>query len=85
MSNPKLAVFFVALFPQFLTRGSPVLPYALAMAGTVVALDIVWYSALAYAVDKARAILRPRIQHTMERVTGAVMIGLGIRLAVESR
>ncbi len=85
LSNPKLAVFFVALFPQFLMRGSPVLPYALAMAATVVALDIMWFSALTYAVDKARNMLRPRVQRMMERVTGAVMIGLGIRLAMESR
>jgi threonine/homoserine/homoserine lactone efflux protein len=85
LSNPKLAVFFVALFPQFLMRGSPVLPYALAMAATVVALDIMWFSALTYAVDKARNMLRPRVQRRMERVTGAVMIGLGIRLAMESR
>jgi threonine/homoserine/homoserine lactone efflux protein len=85
LSNPKLAVFFVALFPQFLTRGSPVLPYALAMAATVVALDIVWFSALTCAVDKARTVLRPRVQRVMEQVTGAVMIGLGIRLAIESR
>jgi threonine/homoserine/homoserine lactone efflux protein len=54
LSNPKLAVFFVALFPRFLTRGSPVLPYALAMAAAVITLDIVWFSTLAYAVDKAR-------------------------------
>lgn len=85
LSNPKLAVFFVALFPQFLARGSPVLPYALAMAATVVALDIAWFSVLAYAVDKARTILRPRVQRGMERITGAAMIGLGIRLAIESR
>lgn len=85
LSNPKLAVFFVALFPQFLMRGSPVLPYALAMAAAVVALDITWFSALTYAVDKARTMLRPRVQRMMERVTGAVMIGLGIRLAMESR
>jgi threonine/homoserine/homoserine lactone efflux protein len=85
LSNPKLAVFFVALFPQFLMRGSPVLPYALAMAAAVVALDIMWFSALTYAVDKARSILQPRVQRTMERVTGAVMIGLGLRLAMESR
>jgi threonine/homoserine/homoserine lactone efflux protein len=85
LSNPKLAVFFIALFPQFLTRGSPVLPYSLAMAATVVALDIAWFSALTYAVDKARTTLRPRVQRVMEQVTGAVMIGLGIRLAIESR
>lgn len=83
VSNPKLAVFFVALFPQFLMRDSPVLPYSLAMAATVVALDVAWFSALTYAVDKARNLLRPRVQAMMERVTGAVMIGLGIRLAIE--
>jgi threonine/homoserine/homoserine lactone efflux protein len=50
MSNPKLAVFFVALFPQFLTRGSPVLPYALGIAGAIVLLDVLWFSTLAYAL-----------------------------------
>jgi len=84
-SNPKLAVFFVALFPQFLTRGSPVLPYALGMAAVIVVLDVLWFSGLAFAVDRARTVLRPRVQRGMERFTGAVMVGLGLRLAAESR
>ena len=85
VSNPKLAVFFVALFPQFLTRGSPVLPYALGMATVIVALDVLWFSTLAFAVDRARTVLKPRVQHGLERLTGAVMIGLGLRLATETR
>jgi threonine/homoserine/homoserine lactone efflux protein len=85
VSNPKLAVFFVALFPQFLTRGSPVLPYALAMAGVIVLVDVLWFSTLAFTVDRARTLLKPRVQRGMERFTGAVMIGLGVRLATESR
>lgn len=85
LSNPKLAVFFVALFPQFLTRGAPVLPYALGMAAIVVALDIAWFSSLTFAVDRARTLLKPRLHSGMERFTGAVMIGLGVRLAAESR
>jgi threonine/homoserine/homoserine lactone efflux protein len=84
-SNPKLAVFFVALFPQFVLPDSPVLPYALAMAGVIVALDILWFSLLAFAVDRARQILKPKVQSVLERFTGAVMIGLGIRLAAEAR
>jgi threonine/homoserine/homoserine lactone efflux protein len=84
-SNPKLAVFFVALFPQFLTRGSPVLPYALGMAAVIVVLDVLWFSGLAFAVDRARTVLRPRVQRGMERFTGAVIVGLGLRLAAESR
>jgi threonine/homoserine/homoserine lactone efflux protein len=85
LSNPKLAVFFVALFPQFLQPGSAVLPAALAMAGVITALDLVWYSTLAYAVDRARTALRPRVQRVMERCTGAVMVALGVRLAVDPR
>jgi threonine/homoserine/homoserine lactone efflux protein len=85
LANPKLAVFFMALFPQFLHRGAPVLPYALAMAATIVALDLIWFSTLAYAVDRGRTLLEPRLQRRFERVTGSVLIGLGLRLAAESR
>jgi threonine/homoserine/homoserine lactone efflux protein len=85
ISNPKLAVFFVALFPQFLTPGAPVLPYALAMAGVIVLLDGLWFSTLAFAVERASRFFRPRVQRRLERFTGAVMVGLGVRLATESR
>jgi threonine/homoserine/homoserine lactone efflux protein len=85
LANPKLAVFFMALFPQFLHRGTPVLPYALAMAATIVALDLIWFSTLAYAVDRGRALLKPRLQRRFERIAGSVLIALGVRLAAVSR
>jgi threonine/homoserine/homoserine lactone efflux protein len=84
VANPKLAVFFIALFPQFLDPADPVLPYALLMALVVVAVDVVWFSTLAIAVDRAGALLRPRATAWMERVAGGVMVALGARLAVES-
>lgn len=84
VANPKLAVFFVALFPQFLDPAAPVLPYALAMALVVVAVDVVWFSTLAIAVDRAGAVLRPRVNAWLERVAGGVMVALGTRLAMES-
>jgi threonine/homoserine/homoserine lactone efflux protein len=85
MSNPKLAAFFVALFPQFLRPGAPVLPYALGMAAAIVLFDLIWFSTLAFTVDRASRILRPRIQQRLERVTGAVMVGFGVKLATEAR
>ncbi len=85
ITNPKLAVFFIALFPQFLRPHADPLFYALAMAATIVAFDVVWFSTLAWAVDGARALLGPRVQRMMERFTGAVLIGLGVRLASEAR
>jgi threonine/homoserine/homoserine lactone efflux protein len=86
ISNPKLAVFYVALFPQFVPAGAPVLASALLMAATIVAVDLVWYSALAYAVARARrAFVEGPWARRVERVTGAVLVGLGIRLALERR
>jgi threonine/homoserine/homoserine lactone efflux protein len=85
VSNPKLAAFFVALLPQFLRPGAPVLPIALAMAATIVLFDLIWFSTLAFTVDRARRILGPRLQHRLERISGAVMVGFGLKLASETR
>jgi threonine/homoserine/homoserine lactone efflux protein len=86
VSNPKLAVFYVALFPQFVPAGAPVLPSAMLMAATIVAFDVAWYSALAYGVTRARrAFLEGPWARRVERLTGAVLVGLGVRLALERR
>jgi threonine/homoserine/homoserine lactone efflux protein len=86
LANPKLAVFFVALFPQFVPAGASVLLSALLMAAMVVAFDLVWFSALAYLVARARrAFVEGPWLARVERVTGAVLVGLGVRLAFERR
>ena len=86
LANPKLAVFFVALFPQFVPDGAAVLPCALLMAAMIVGLDLVWYSALAYLVTRAkRAFVEGPWLARFQRLTGAVLIGLGLRLAFERR
>jgi threonine/homoserine/homoserine lactone efflux protein len=82
-ANPKLAVFFVALLPQFVPAGAPVLPWTLAMAAILICVDLVYFTALAWAVARARrAVVGSR---WIERLTGAVMVGLGLRVALESR
>jgi threonine/homoserine/homoserine lactone efflux protein len=86
LANPKLAVFFVALFPQFVADGAPVLPPALAMAGLIVLLDLAWYSTLAVLVDRSRrAFVESGLMRRLERLMGAVLIGLGVRVALEQR
>jgi threonine/homoserine/homoserine lactone efflux protein len=86
IANPKLAAFFVALFPQFVPRGAPVLPSALLMAATIVVIDLAWYSTLAMFVARARrAFVEGPWLRRFERLTGAVLVGLGVRLALERR
>ena len=85
-ANPKLAVFFVALFPQFVADGQPVLLTTLAMAVLLIAVDLVYFTLLALAVSRARrAVVGSALARRVERLTGSVMIGLGVRVALERR
>jgi threonine/homoserine/homoserine lactone efflux protein len=84
-ANPKLAVFFLALLPQFLARGSAVLPTAVLMSLVIVACDVVWFSTLAWLVDRAGRAVRPRLRRTLERMSGAALLGVGVRVAAQTR
>ena len=86
LANPKLAVFFIALFPQFVPHGYPVLPCTLAMALIIIACDVVYFSFLALVVTRARrAFVRGPWARRMERISGSVLVALGLRLAAEPR
>jgi threonine/homoserine/homoserine lactone efflux protein len=85
-ANPKLAVFFIALFPQFVREGQPVLLTTLAMALLLIAVDLVYFTLLALVVARARhAVMGSTLARRIERLTGAVMIALGVRMALERR
>jgi threonine/homoserine/homoserine lactone efflux protein len=86
LANPKLAVFFVALFPQFVPQDVFVLPYALAMAAILIVADFTIYVSLGTAVSKAkRTVASTRLARRVEQVTGAVLLALAGRLALEGR
>jgi threonine/homoserine/homoserine lactone efflux protein len=85
LANPKLAVFFVALFPQFLTPGTAVLPAALAMAAIIVLFDVIVYGTVAIVVDRFREVIRPHVLRRLSRASGAVLVLFGLDLAREAR
>jgi threonine/homoserine/homoserine lactone efflux protein len=86
LGNPKMAVFFTSLLPQF-TPGSDPTFAALFLLGLIFCgLTFLWLAGYAAVVAKAGDFLRkPRMRAALESITGVVLIALGLRLAAESR
>jgi threonine/homoserine/homoserine lactone efflux protein len=84
--NPKIGVFYTTLLPQFVVPGHSVLAQSLGLALAHNALGLLWLPAYAKLVVRAGELLRrPRIRRSLDRVTGVVLVGLGVRLALDRR
>ena len=84
--NPKPAVFYLALLPQFIGPADPVFLKSLMLAGIHFAMGIIWLSGISLFLGRMRSFLaNPRVQRWLEASSGVVLIGLGIRLAMEKR
>lgn len=84
--NPKVAVFYLAFLPQFITIGDPVFAKSILLAGIHATMGLVWLIALASVLDRARAVVtKPRVRRRLEGISGAILIGLGARLALSER
>lgn len=80
--NPKIAVFYTGLLPTLAPSGfSPHLGMALLIL-IHAALTLVWLGSYVLVLAKARAFFeRPAVRRAMDRVTGVVLIGFGIKVA----
>ena len=86
LANPKAGVFAVSFLPQFIPAGAPVLATGLLLAVIWVGCDCAWYLSLTAAIHAARDVFaRSSLRRRIERLTGVVLIGFGLRLAAQSR
>ena len=86
LANPKIGIFFTSLLPQFVDPGRPVLLPFLVLGAVFVLMTVLWLCA--YCLIAARAaetLRRHRVRVALDRVTGIVLIAIGIRLATEHR
>ena len=83
--NPKAGAIFVTVFPQFISPGDSPLRL-LAMLGFYELVLLAWLNLYGFVLGGpgVRGFGR-RMRRSLERVTGVVMIGLGVRLALEKR
>jgi RhtB (resistance to homoserine/threonine) family protein len=84
--NPKIALVFTTLIPQFVDPGDPALPQTLLLAAIFIAMGLVWLTSYALFVARIGALLRrSAVQRFLNAVTGTVLTALGVRLALTER
>ena len=86
LGNPKMAVFFTSLLPQFAPSGGASFAAMLALGLAFCAMTFLWLAAYSAAVDRAGHVLRrPAVRRTLDAVTGTLLVALGLRLATTQR
>ena len=85
LANPKAAVFMIAFYPQFVPADGPVFATTALLGLLQITIETALYLVLAAGVARAGSwFRRPRIRRRLEAVSGTVLIGLGLRVAVSS-
>ncbi len=83
--NPKVALFFLAFFPQFVNfRSGNVAVQMLLLGGIFMLLSFTVFSLVGYFAGSIGNWLRrnPRLADKLHWLTGSVFIGLGVRVAL---
>jgi threonine/homoserine/homoserine lactone efflux protein len=80
--NPKLVVFFISVLPGF-TGGDGSLFLQILVLGVVFELlTAVWLVSYGYGVARVGESMRsPRVRHALERISGTVLVALGLKVA----
>jgi threonine/homoserine/homoserine lactone efflux protein len=85
LANPKAAVFMIAFYPQFVPADGPVFTTTAALGLLQITVETALYLGLAAGVARAGAwFRRPHIRRRLDVVSGTVLVGLGLRVAVSS-
>jgi threonine/homoserine/homoserine lactone efflux protein len=80
LANPKMAVFFTSLLPQFGTGFAELLALGFVFA----TMTLAWLTAYALAVARARRLLvRGRVRRALDALMGIALVAFGTRLATE--
>ena len=85
LGNPKMAVFFISLLPQFASQDGSTPVAMLALGLVFSAMTFAWLAGYAaIAARTGQLFHRPRARQVLDGLSGATLIGLGIWLAAEA-
>ncbi|MET0234392.1 MAG: LysE family translocator [Kibdelosporangium sp.] len=82
--NPKVGVFYISLLPQFLPPGQSSVAWGSLLVGIHLAIGLIWLPIVVWMATQARRfLLREGVRLWLDRITATVLIGLGVKLAVD--
>jgi len=77
-------MFFLTFLPQFVTPGENTTQQLIVMGVVYTVLSITWFFVYVYFINSMREwLLSPKVQKWMDKATGLVLIGFGLKLALE--
>lgn len=80
--NPKVSMFYLAAFPQFIASGDTTAVSAFLLVFLHSLINAVWFGAMVLLFSKLNQIARNgRFQRSLKGVTGLVFVGFGAKLA----
>jgi RhtB (resistance to homoserine/threonine) family protein len=86
LGNPKVGVFFTSFLPQFVHGDGSAFASLVVLGLIFCVLTFAWLTLYAVVIGRGSSFLRrPRVRLWLDRFTGVVFVGFGIRLALEKR
>lgn len=80
--NPKVAMFYLAAFPQFMPAQASAAGRALLLVAIHSALNVIWFSGMVFLVTRLRGVASSgTAQRWLKGVMGTVLLGFGAKLA----
>lgn len=82
--NPKIVLLFLTLLPQFIAPGEPRVATSVTLTAAFMVVALAWWRVASLLVGSLRTVLtRGRVKVALERLTGGVMVALGLRVAID--
>lgn len=86
LGNPKMAVFFASLLPQFVPSGEPTFMTLLLLGAVFAVMTFSWLTLYVAIVARAGDVLRrSSLRRVIEGVVGTLLIAMGLRVVVAQR
>ncbi|MDX7954006.1 LysE family translocator, partial [Lichenihabitans sp. Uapishka_5] len=83
--NPKVGLFYLSFLPGFVPAGWPAAPTMVALTAIHIGLALAWFGVLLGGAAALRSAIAGRADVTrgLDRITGVVFVGFGLRLALD--